>query len=546
MKPFDPDEFEREVLAEAERVSSKPKAEHMANGHGETACRNRCAMYGSIRKNFISELGILATDVGKLVVIHDLPVEYAKTECRNAFARNSHHAATNIKQALIDKTINEALAEGMRQQRNGGNDRDIGKVASKADGIKAEPNRRAPIVWREMRGNNPAPSYNNSKVGIAALPIKILRDSFHDVLKIEAGDGVTHQVSPLIGEVSDAILLRLRDLFSETYGFDAGENNVYDAVQALAIVYNPVLDMIDSAQSAWDNRPRLDRMAADYLSAEDTKLNKLVIRKHMIASVRRARQPGCKYDIMPVLESAEGWNKSSAIRTIAGAENFSDEPILGAKGKEAMELLRTVWHHECAELTGIRKAEVEHVKAFLSRSWDMHRPAYGRTLTKQPRQSVEWGSTNDSEYLISPSGNRRFAPLRLERPIDLDKLSHDRLQLIGEAAHYEAKGEALSIPEDLWSTARAEQDMRRIIHPWEIKLANIPEAFIHRTPDGREQVSFNDLINNVLAIPAAQQNANQGKTIAHAMEVNGWQRPTSPIKINNKNARGYWRFATRE
>ena len=64
----------------------------MANGHGETACRNRCAMYGSIRKNFISELGILATDVGKLVVIHDLPVEFAKTECRNAFARNSHHA----------------------------------------------------------------------------------------------------------------------------------------------------------------------------------------------------------------------------------------------------------------------------------------------------------------------------------------------------------------------------------------------------------------------------------------------------------------------
>ena len=138
----------------------------MANGHGETACRNRCAMYGNIRKNFISELGILAADVGKLVVIHDLPVEFAKTKSASLFARNSHHAATNIKQALIDKTINEALAEGMRQQRNGGNDRDIGKVASKADGIKAEPKRRTSIVWREMRGNNPAPSYNNAKAGI--------------------------------------------------------------------------------------------------------------------------------------------------------------------------------------------------------------------------------------------------------------------------------------------------------------------------------------------------------------------------------------------
>ena len=55
---FDPDEFMRKVFEDVESVSSD-KAERMATGHGETACRNRCAMYGSIRKNFISELGIV-------------------------------------------------------------------------------------------------------------------------------------------------------------------------------------------------------------------------------------------------------------------------------------------------------------------------------------------------------------------------------------------------------------------------------------------------------------------------------------------------------
>ena len=125
-------------------------------------------------------------------------------------------------------------------------------------------------------------------------------------------------------------------------------------------------------------------MATAYLSAEDTELNRIVIRKHMIAAVRRVRQPGCQYQIMVVLESDEGWNKSAAIRTIAGPENFSDENILAARGKEAMELLHSIWHHECAELTDIRKADVEHVKAFISRQWDMHRPAYGRVLSNSP------------------------------------------------------------------------------------------------------------------------------------------------------------------
>ena len=98
---------------------------------------------------------------------------------------------------------------------------------------------------------------------------------------------------------------------------------------------------------------------------------------------------------MPILESEEGWNKSGAIRAIAGQENFSDENILNSRGKEAMELLKTIWHHENAELAGIRKSDVELVKAYISRQFDMHRPAYGKVLVKQPRRSGQWGTTDN-------------------------------------------------------------------------------------------------------------------------------------------------------
>jgi hypothetical protein len=58
-------------------------------------------------------------------------------------------------------------------------------------------------------------------------------------------------------------------------------------------------------------------------------------------------------------------------------------------------------------------------------------------------------------------------------------------------------------------------------------------------------VTFNDIVSNVLAIPAAQQNANMGKTIGHAMEINGWRKPTGPMRMNGRTVRGYWRFTER-
>ena len=127
----------------------------------------------------------------------------------------------------------------------------------------------------------------------------------------------------------------------------------------------------------------------------------------MIAAVRRVRKPGCKFDNITVLESPEGWNKSSAWRVLAGDENFSDASILGHGAREVQEQLAEVWIHENADLAGMKKAEVETVKTFASRQSDDARPAYGHFLKKQKRHSIEVGTTNNDEYLQSQTGNRR-------------------------------------------------------------------------------------------------------------------------------------------
>lgn len=209
----------------------------------------------------------------------------------------------------------------------------------------------------------------------------------------------------------------------------------------------------------------------DYFNCEDTSLNRAQGRKLIIAMAARARHPGCKFDTIVVFEGDEGLGKSTAVRALAGYENFSDESIIGRDSREVQEHTAGVWVHESADLAGLSKREVESVKAFGSRTVDRARPAYGHIVKEQPRRCVMTATTNNTEYLQSQTGNRRFWPMRVLKHIDIDKIKADRLQLLGEAAYYEAQGESLVLDESLWADAAAEQEKRRIRDVWEDVLS---------------------------------------------------------------------------
>ena len=276
-------------------------------------------------------------------------------------------------------------------------------------------------------------------------------------------DKARHVVESILGDVTDNGIIALRQIMSDHFGFDFTGKHTRDAVVSLALEhrFDPVADMLAEAEANWDGVKRLDRMAADYLNCGDTQLNSACICKTMIAVVARVRQPGCKFDTITVLESPEGFNKSTAWRVLAGDDNFSDEKIIGKNSREVQEQLSEIWIHENADLAGMKKTEVETVKAFASRAVDIARPAYGHFLKKQKRHAIEVGTTNNSLYLQSQTGNRRFWPM--VKAIDIDLLKHDRLQLWGEAARYQSQGESLVLDKALWPVAAVEQEARRVL-----------------------------------------------------------------------------------
>src|SRR5216684_7138124 len=309
----------------------------------------------------------------------------------------------------------------------------------------------------------PKPTYTNAIVAVEGLGIICEHDVFHNRLLV-AGEPLVHWSTP---ELSDNVVHILRSLIRHRFGFDPNKINTADACQFLCLknAFDPILDYLDELK--WDSQPRLDDWLTTYMGAVSTEFSRAVARLSLIAAVRRAREPATKFDQIIVLEGpTEGKGKSTAIKILAGAENFSDQKILGVDDRKQKELTEGVWLYEISELTGMNRAEVEHVKAFASRDTDRARPAYGRFQVSQKRRTVFFASTNrTADYLISDTGNRRFWPV-LTGHIDLAGLARDRDQIWAEAAAREASRESHLLPEYLWKAAGEEQAGRMTTDAW--------------------------------------------------------------------------------
>lgn len=312
----------------------------------------------------------------------------------------------------------------------------------------------------------PRSTMTNAAVAISALTISCRKDLFHEKTLV-AGEPINRWV----GDLSDDIIHMIRKAIRYRFGFDPNKVNTADACVQLSLEhqFDPVLDYLDAL--AWDGTPRLETWLTRYMGAPDTELNRAIGRLTLIAAVRRAYTPGTKFDQIVVLEGIEGRGKSTAIEILAGRENFSDQKILGLSDKEQQEAMCGVWLYEIAELTGMRRAETEHVKAFASRTVDRARPAYGRFRVDRPRRAICFATTNDDEYLKSETGNRRFWPVVTSR-IDLAALRADRDQLWAEAADLEARGVSIVLPEKLWKAASDEQIHRKEVDPWRDLIRN--------------------------------------------------------------------------
>ncbi len=208
----------------------------------------------------------------------------------------------------------------------------------------------------------------------------------------------------------------VRNYFESVYGI-TGAIKIEDALnlEFEKQSFHPVKKYLNSLK--WDGEERIDTLLIDYFGAEDTVYTREAMRKMLVGAVARIYKPGVKFDLVLTLVGGEqGTGKSSFFRAL-GQSWFSDS-FNGFTGKEAFEQLQGAWVIEMAELSGLRKAEIESVKHFITKQEDMFRPAYGRISETYLRQCVFVATTNEKEFLRDPTGNRRFIPIDV-KPVHL-------------------------------------------------------------------------------------------------------------------------------
>src|SRR5262249_41330144 len=150
-----------------------------------------------------------------------------------------------------------------------------------------------------------ANSQGNIITALEKLGVRLRYDAFAERALIEGPEAAPCR------HFDDAEAEALYLLIDACFGFKPGTDFFFMLcrTEARKYAFHPVRDYLDGLK--WDGVARLDRWLVEYGGADDTEYTRAVGALMLIASVRRIRQPGCKFDEMPVWESEQGLEKST-------------------------------------------------------------------------------------------------------------------------------------------------------------------------------------------------------------------------------------------
>ena len=331
-----------------------------------------------------------------------------------------------------------------------------------------------------------------------------------------------------IVEVCDSEIVNIKYYLDKLTGLNWSKVNVLDAVIKVShdSKYNPVTEWIESL--TWDGVKRIDTWLTYYCGVKETRYTRMVGVKTLCAAVARTYTPGIKFDHMLVLEGKQGTGKSTAVKILGG--DWSIDIMLRTDNKDTVQLINSAWIIEVSEMAGLRKAEVESLKAFISRSTDSIRPPFAKTPVDFPRRSIFIGTINPSPlgYLNDETGNRRYWPVVCDK-INMSQLKRDRDQLFAEATLRLKEGERLYITDvNIEREAIRIQETRNMKHPW-IDIINryFQEYDIKKT-------TVKDLFLDALDGDKSRMTYTNKNIILNALMIMGWKRNSSGEYINPK------------
>ncbi|MGO4994954.1 VapE domain-containing protein [Jeotgalibaca porci] len=438
--------------------------------------------------------------------------------------------------------------------------KEIAQEADKAQSKKLKDN-TSPLYLTDEHGNILKFRTN--------LVIMLKTDPAHKKLNFNE---FTHEIEMNKEPINDKFInKKLLDVEKQLY-MKFTKDDMFVALEEVAHQnkYHPVKDLIE--RTPWDECPRAETLFIDYMGAEDNVYTRAVAKKWLAGAVKRIYEPGSKFEIVPVLQGAQGLGKSTLASKLGG-KYFTDSLKGLGKNKDDYQLLVGTWIVELGELSSMRSTDTDTMKNFISASEDKVRFPYERLAQNMKRTVAFIGTTNPEQYLSDFTGNRRFFPLHSKGKPSKNVFTLDNYtiqQIWAEAFILYKDGIKPYIdktdPEDIavdtiadeyrkqateYSTAMEDiQDYLNMTVPkewynftkWEKRnhFLDYQEGEV----DGEELIS-KTTVKEIMAVVMKVENSDRNeKNISKKVKlfldnVDGWE--AKPVKINGKTVRGYAR-----
>ena len=183
-------------------------------------------------------------------------------------------------------------------------------------------------------------------------------------------------------------------------------------LKLVAREHNPVKEWIES--KPWDGKQRLD-LLLETVDAEDNNLKNILMKRWLLSCVAVACSPrGAASEGILVFVGKQALGKTMWMKSLApNPEWLLEGATLNPASKDSVKQCVSYWLCELGELAStFKKADVDMLKAFITKGDDELRLPYDRTWSRYSRRTAFYGSVNEPQFLVDSTGNRRFWVVR--------------------------------------------------------------------------------------------------------------------------------------
>ena len=282
----------------------------------------------------------------------------------------------------------------------------------------------------------------------------------------------------------------------------------------------------------WDGVPRVDAFLSNHFGVAATPYTRAVARYLWSALAGRCLQPGIKADMVLVLAGPQGAGKSSIVKALAPTPEAFLELALDQSEDDQMRQMCGKLVIEFGELRGLRAREQDALKAFMVRQTDAWIPKYQEFERQYPRRSVFIGTTNSTDFLVDPTGHRRWLPVEVpsrsqeEVNAAVAAVERDRDQLWAEGRMLFAEGgiqwaEAEDLARDEVGKFEAIDAWTDAVHAW-LQEEDFPAGDEAPGRRGDRPFTSGDVLAGAIRLPLEKVTDSHRKRVTSVLRGLGY------------------------